>query len=267
MSLAPDPIVLLGAPRSGTTFLNELLNAHPQVHVTHEMRLFVWAHQALQDWAKKDRFLVTHREEFVEFTRGRLAATIRDFFAHQWPEITYWGDKNPLYGDYTNRGCLDTIRRLFPGARFVHVIRDGRDVVTSLMRRTHADGRPWAEVERAAWTWRDTVAIGAAFGRKLGPDGYFALRYEDLVRDGLAHARELFRFLGIPPHPAVDDFCLREQQQRSAFSSPTRNLQDGDALRSDWGTAIDAAGREAAMAILEPTLVELGYLTPPGARA
>jgi len=267
MSLASDPIVIFGAPRSGTTFLNELLNAHPLVHVTHEMRVFVWAHQALQDWARKDRFLVTHREEFVEFTRGRLAATIRDFYAHKWPEIVYWGDKNPLYGDYTNRGCLDTIRLLFPAARFVHIIRDGRDVVTSLVRRKHADGRSWADVEQAAWTWRDTVAIGAAFGRKLGPDGYLSLRYEDLVRDGLAHARDLLRFLGIPMHPAVEDFCLREQQQRSAFSTPTRNLGTDDALRSDWATALDAADREAAMAILEPTLVELGYLARPEARS
>ena len=267
MSLAPDPIVIFGAPRSGTTFLNELLNAHPLVHVTHEMRLFVWAHQALNDWAKKDRFLVTHREEFVEFLRGRLAETIRDFYAHTWPEITYWGDKNPLYGDYTNRGCLDTIRRMFPNARFVHIIRDGRDVVSSLVRRKTADGQPWADVERAAWTWRDTVAIGAAFGRKVGPDGYLALRYEDLVRDGLAHARDLLRFLGIPPHPAVDDFCLREAQQRSAFSAPTRNLETGDVLRSDWATALTDADREAAIAILEPTLVDLGYLARPGARS
>lgn len=267
MSLAPDPIIVFGAPRSGTTFLNELLNAHPEVHVTHEMRLFAWAHHALFQATKNDRFLVTHRDAFVAHAGAAFSGMIRDFYASQWPHVRYWGDKNPHYADVHNRGCLESIRHIFPAAKFVHIIRDGRDVVASLVRRKHADGRSWAEVEQAAWVWRDHVAIGNAFGRKVGPDGYFTLRYEDLVRDGLAHARDLLRFLGIPMHPAVDDFCLREQLQRSAFSTPTRSLEAGDALRSDWATELAAADHEAAMAILEPTLVELGYLGRQGARS
>ena len=257
--IAPDPIVVFGAPRSGTTFLNHLLNAHPEVHITHEMRLFAWAHEALVEATKKDRLLVTHREAFTLHATSRFAGLIRDFYATQWPHVRYWGDKNPHYADVLNRGCLDTIRRIFPGAKFVHIVRDGRDVVASIVRRKHADGRAWADIESAAWTWRDHAAIGAAFGRKVGPTHYHEIRYEDLVADGLRNARELFGFLGIPPHPAVEDFCLREQEKRSAFSSPTRDLSAGDAARSDWDGVLSAEDRVLAMHILEPKLVEFGY--------
>lgn len=261
MTIASDPIVLFGAPRSGTTFLNELLNAHPEVHITHEMRLFVWAHHALVEASRQDRLLVTHRQEFIEHATRQFAGLIRDFYATQWPHVRYWGDKNPHYADVINRGCLDTIRRIFPGAKFVHIIRDGRDVVASIARRQHADGRAWASIEDAAWTWRDHAAIGAAFGRKIGPEHYLEVRYEDLVADGLRGARDIFGFLGIPLHPVVEDFCLKQQVKRSAFSSPTRDLSAGDAARSDWSRVFSDEDRALAMHILEPKLVEFGYAT------
>lgn len=257
--IAPDPIVLFGAPRSGTTFLNELLNAHPEVHVTHEMRLFAWAHETLVEATKKDRLLVTHREAFAQHATSRFAGLIRDFYATQWPHVRYWGDKNPHYADVLNRGCLDTIRRIFPGAKFIHIVRDGRDVVTSIVRRQHADGSAWASLEDAAWTWRDHAAIGAAFGRKIGPTHYHEIRYEDLVADGLRNAREVFGFLGIPLHPVVEDFCLQERTKRSAFSSPTRDLSAGTAARSDWSRLFSEEERALAMHILEPKLMEFGY--------
>jgi len=265
--IAPDPIVVFGAPRSGTTFLNQLLNAHPDVHVTHEMRLFAWAHETLVEATQKDRLLVTHGEAFTQHATRHFAGLIRDFYADQWPHVRYWGDKNPHYADVLNRGCLDTARRIFPGAKFVHIIRDGRDVVASIVRRQHADGRAWADVETAARVWVDHVSIGTAFGRQVGPAHYHEIRYEDLVAHGLRNARELFGFLGIPLHPAVEDFCLREQVERSAFSSPTRDLSAGDATRSDWNGVLSAENRALALHIIEPTLVEFGYAVAPERRS
>ena len=236
MTIASDPIVLFGAPRSGTTFLTELLNAHPEVHITHEMRLFAWAHETLVKSAKINRLLVTHREEFLEHATKYSAGMIRDFYAAQWPHVRYWGDKNPHYADVWNRGCLDTIRKIFPGAKFIHIIRDGRDVVAS---------------------------IGAAFGRKISPGSYHEIRYEDLVADEHLAARSLFGFLDIPLHPAVEDFCLQQRVERSNFSSPTRDLSAGDAGRSEWSQALSAEQQATVMHILAPKLAELGYATSP----
>jgi len=267
MTIASDPIVLFGAPRSGTTFLNELLNAHPEVHITHEMRLFAWAHDTLVKATKNERLMVTHREEFAEHATKHFAGLIRDFYAAQWPHVRYWGDKNPHYADVWNRGCLNTIRKIFPGAKFIHIIRDGRDVVASIARRKHADGMSWADIETAAWTWHDHTVIGSTFGRKVGPGSYHEIRYEDLVADEQRAARSLFGFLSIPLHPAVEDFCLQQRVERSHFSSPTRDLSVGDAGRSEWSQAFSAEERDLAMHILAPQLTELGYVTSPDLHA
>jgi len=266
MTIAPDPIILFGAPRSGTTFLNRLLNSHPEMHITHEMRLFAWAHESLHVAKKEDRLLVTHREDFVKHVTNHFAGMIRDFYATQWPHVRYWGDKNPHYADMLNRGCLDTIRRIFPGAKFIHIIRDGRDVVASIVRRKHADGTPWASIEEAAWTWADHTAIGTAFGRKVGSASYHELRYEDLVADEYRASRTLFEFLGIPLHAAVDEFCQQQREKRSFFSSPTRDIASGDVGRSEWSQTFSEEERALALHILAPRLAEFGYGGSPEAR-
>lgn len=258
MTIADDPIVIFGAPRSGTTYLNELVNSHPLVHVTHEMRLFAWAHEVLTPPVRDERLLVTHGPEFLSHVAARLPAMIRDFYAAKWPAIRHWGDKNPHYADVVNRGCLPTIRRLFPGAKFLHIIRDGRDVVASLVRRRHDDGRPWADLMTACRVWSEHVAIGADFGRGLPDGSYLELRYEDLVRDDRGHAIRILDFLGIERHSAVDEFCARQQATRTRFSSPTRDL-GADVLASDWETTVDRPDREIALGKLEPGLVRFGY--------
>lgn len=258
MSLASDPIVIYGAPRSGTTYLNKLLNAHPLVHVTHEMRLFTWAHEILAAPARDDQLLVTHRDEFLAHVAARLPGLIRDFYAARWPAIRHWGDKNPHYADAINRGCLGTIRRLFPGTKFIHLVRDGRDVVASLLRRRHDDGRPWADLATACHVWLDHTAIGADFGHGLPAGSYLELRYEDLVRDDLLLATRILGFLGIDMDPAVADFCARQRADRTAFSTPTRDLARG-VLGSDWNETVSADDREEALALLSPGLERFGY--------
>lgn len=266
MNHAPDPIVILGAPRSGTTFLGALLNAHPLVHVTHEMRLFAWAHHCLEVAPRDQRLLVTDRDAFVAHAYERFPAMIRDFYVQRRPQKPYWGDKNPHYADPSNRGCLETTRRLFPGAKFIHIVRDGRDVVASLTRRRHDDGRPWADVATASRVWRDHVTIGSAFGRGIAAPLSFEIRYEELVRDEAAWAVKLFDFLGIPLDPAVTAFCARERAQRTVMSTPTRDISAG-VLVSEWTSALSEADRAASLAIMGDVLREFGYLADGGGKS
>ena len=100
----------------------------------------------------------------------------------------------------------------------------------------------------------------------IGPENYLEIRYEDLVADGLQGAQNIFKFLDIPLDPAVEEFCLKQQTSRSAFSSPTRDLSLGDVARSEWIQALSEQDRRLAMHIIEPKLVELGYITGAEAR-
>lgn len=82
-----------------------------------------------------------------------------------------WGDKTPIYCRY-----IDSIRRVLPEARFIHIIRDGRDAALSLRTMWFSPG--W-DIETQASYWRDCVVAARRAG--AGRDDYMEIRYEELV--------------------------------------------------------------------------------------
>jgi hypothetical protein len=184
---------------------------------------------------------------------------IRDFYRSLAPGARHWGDKNPHYAAPENAGVLETIAEMFPGARFVHIIRDGRDVVTSLIRKRHANGEPWTDFAGAHHAWTSHVDIGRRFGSTV-PGQYFELRYEDLVGDDVGLARQLFEFLGIEIHPEVEKFCAEQAEERTPFSGPTR-LLGATPNGSEWVEVLSSADQRTSLALLCEHLVAYGYET------
>jgi len=254
------PIILYGAPRSGTTFLNRILNEHPDIFISGETRIFLWAHASLNRLTRDPVNLYLHRDEIVDHLRAQYPRMIRDFYCGLNPEARYWGDKAPHYVSRQALGCLDTIADLFPETRFIQIVRDGRDVVASLVRKRTRDGEPWTTFEGAHRTWTHALEIGCGFGRAQPPYRYFELRYEDLIRDEVGMARKLFDFLGIEIHPSVVDFCRRQREKRTPLSGPTRDLS-GDAAASDWGTVLTPEEQLRSLEILGRHLIQFGYET------
>jgi hypothetical protein len=248
------PIIVYGAPRSGTTYLTNTLKQHPEVFISHETRVFVWAHESLNVLTQNPQALLTSRGKFVEHLREAYPKLIRDFYLKLAPRARYWGDKNPHYAAPNYGGCLDTIATLFPGTRFIHIIRDGRDVVTSLLRRE------WGSFENSHSRWQGHVDTGSAFGASQPSDRYFELRYEDLVHDDVGVARRLFDFLGISMHPDVVKFCKAQQEERTPLSGPTRDLSVG-AATSYWEELLAPDQRLFSLELLGGHLVRYGYET------
>jgi Sulfotransferase family len=255
---ATAPVVIYGAPRSGTTYLAALLNAHPEVHITNEVRLWVWAHRALAG-LDHPQALYSLREEFAGHVRRELPELIRGFYREHWPQARVWGDKNPHYASAQHLGVLETIVQLHPGAKFIHVIRDGRDVVASLIRKRHDTGELWLSSELAHEMWVNHVTTGHDFAAAAPAGTVLEIRYEDVVADDLAAARTLFAFLDLDVHPAVVEFCERESRQRTPVSGPTRDLDQG-AGRSEWETVMgDEDQRRRSLDVLRESLVRFGY--------
>lgn len=254
MNQRQDPIVIFGAPRSGTTYVSRILNAHPEVQITHEIRLFTWVNRSLNVIPKSDEVLLNHREEFLNHLRAIYPDMIRAFYLKKWPRGVYWGDKNPHYADAHNQACLDTILELFPGARFVHVVRDGRDVVASLVRKG------WASFETAHTKWVNNVDVGSDFARRCPSDQFVEVRYEKLIEKDVAIGKWLLERLDIPVHPRVVEFCLAQQTERTPFSDPTRDLAAG-AERSDWSRVLDEEQRRRSLGLLGGHLIKYGYET------
>jgi LPS sulfotransferase NodH len=206
------PIFVLGCPRSGTTLLQQMLHSHRRiafpsetrfVHVSYENRHdfgdleLAENRRALAEWITrgqdtKFKVLGLDADEVVEEivqgppTLGSAVAAVFRTYArsHGKPR---WGDKRP---SYFRR--VPMLQRMFSDAQFVHLVRDGRDAVSSLMRM------PWfkGDLHAAALTWREAVDTGRRLGARLGPDTFYEFRYEDLVAEPEDALVKLCAFLG-----------------------------------------------------------------------
>jgi hypothetical protein len=163
-----------------------------------------------------------------------------------------WGDKTPRY-------VLDIplLAALFPGSRFVHIVRDGRDVAMSLRTVRFGPKDPMG----AAGFWERRVRAGMRAGAALGPVRYAEVRYERLVAEPEIELRRLCGFLDLPwdavmldYHRRVDEALPadRRGQHRHEGSPPTAGLRD-------WRREMPAADVAAFEAVAGDLLVDLGY--------
>ncbi|MFB4318675.1 sulfotransferase [Actinomadura sp. 21ATH] len=165
------PVFVIGCPRSGTTLLQQMLHCHPRSAMPSETRFVHAAYEerhafgALEDAANRrelgewitgrkatkfavlglDAGLVTEEIAAGPPTLGSALATVFRAYAREHGKER-WSDKRP---SYFRR--VPMLRRMFPDAQFVHLVRDGRDAIGSLK------GMPWykGDVVSAALTWRE----------------------------------------------------------------------------------------------------------------
>jgi hypothetical protein len=269
------PFFVVGCARSGTTLLRCMLDSHRRLAVPPESHFIprlaprnarsafdierILENPQIRTWdidAAAVRSAVVRRQaatfaEQVDALFG-LYATARG--------KQRWGDKTP---DYVEQ--ITEIAAIFPDALFVHVIRDGREVATSLAQRAWG---PASAVAGAFW-WRRQVTRGRRDGAALPADRYLELRLEDLIADPESQLRRLCAFLGEEFDPAMLDYHLtaearmREPQETLlAFTHPDLAKPPTAGLR-DWRAGLSTAEQEAIEAVCAPLLRELGYPTSP----
>jgi hypothetical protein len=211
--LPPMPVIV-GAPRSGTTLLRFMLDAHPLLTIPPETGFLMpaqyidsegdTARDALFDlitgfppdgpiW---DDFGLTREElrselELVEpFDVGHgIRAFYRLYAKHQ--NKPRYGDKTPLYCEH-----IDAILRTLNESRFIHIIRDGRDTALSLRPLWFAPGK---DITSLATQWQRLVRKA----RASAGEGYLEIRYERLLTDTEAVLQEVCAFIELPFDPAM----------------------------------------------------------------
>jgi hypothetical protein len=203
--------VIVGVPRSGTTLLRIMLDAHSALAIPPETGFLphLAALDAVADNGRAACEAITSSETWPDFhleaaalaneverlspcTPAEVARAFYRMYASRFGK-TRWGDKTPTYGT-----DLDRIAGLLPEAHVLHVIRDGRDVMLSVRGLWF---RPGDTVEACAEDWARRVAGTQAIGRRLSR--YFEVRYETLVTTPEATLRTLCRFLDLPFEPAL----------------------------------------------------------------
>lgn len=203
----PRLVLLVGAPRSGTTWLQSMLGAHPAATTPQETDLFSryvaplaeawsWQLRGGPDAWRRRRFKglpgVLTEEQFRDLVRG-VIDTALDGIAKLAPDASVIIEKSPSHSF-----CSNLLATYVPEARVVHLVRDGRDVAASLMAAGGGWGRGWAprDLKAAAQSWVQHVE-GAANYRRIG-FVYREVRYETLVARDEQALRDIHEFCGLP---------------------------------------------------------------------
>ena len=192
-------------------------------------------------------------------TYAQLVAGIYDLFGTQRGKALV-GDKTPGY-----TRAIRTLHELFPGARFVHLVRDGRDVCLSATNwhrvgKLEARFPSWVEhpVFTAAlwWEWHVRLAREAAAGLK--PGLYHEMRYEALVAAPASELAALSTFLDLGYDPAMLEFHVGRTKVGTELGSNKQWLPPTRGLR-DWRSQMPAEDVERFEAVAGHLLDELGY--------
>jgi hypothetical protein len=265
-----EPVFVVGMNGSGTTMLLDCLGRHPQLYAfREETRLipFLMARQDVYGDLAVDanlrrlwddvRTLPVFREanggtpvplpdDWRDQPRslgGILDAVFRYFaFAE---DKRRWCEKTPQHVQH-----LRALGEMFPQAKFVHVIRDGRDCAASFHRRWYR------QPELTVFRWKKVVAMGRAQGRELGASRYLEVRYEDLTARPEPALRAICEFLGLP-----FDAAVLESDQPYLETDPNEDARGLRPNSGKWEQYFPPQTRERLERIAGRMLARCGYDT------
>ena len=250
---------ILGRPRSGTTLLRTLLDAHPQVKVPPEYpvalqlyrkygKIRQWDDKTLKAFKKdfrsplssqnwKYEFLRIDERQLDEDLKNLLPnATFEEIFKCYYANytsvvsgkeiITHIGDKNPIFATHAFR-----LRKIFPKAKFIFIFRDYRDNFLSVKKfRFEAP-----IIALQAYRWKYVARLAYQFEKKF-PEQTLIIRYEDLTRKPREILSHTCTFLGLPYDETMLDFWTYSSKY-SEFVDPELLNQFHSGLQSPIQTS------------------------------
>ncbi|MEM7169297.1 MAG: sulfotransferase [Pseudomonadota bacterium] len=209
-----DPIFLVGFPRSGTTLLDQILNAHPRLHVLEEKPLLDEVAAALGDSR------LAQLQRFGSLSQDQKAVLRRDYWvrAAQWgAPITGDSDADPILVDKLPLNLINLwlVQGLFPRAKVILALRDPRDVCLSChtnLFRLQAGIAGFPNLEATCTLYHQVMTLWETYRRHTSL-AWHPVKYEDLIENLEAHARGLIGFLELDWDPAVLDYRQAAQDR------------------------------------------------------
>lgn len=266
------PVLLLGVSRSGTTLLKEMLNRHTQLAIPTESYFVAQLWDRHGPNPSRAAFLA----DIARLERIREWGVTPDDVAAWLPQQPAFGDAiqavyrayadargKPRFGDKTPAYMqrLDLLERAFPTARYVHLVRDGRDAGLSFLAMRRRPRFNWArprDLVCFACQWRLEIERARRFGLTTAAGRYLELRYEDLVADAAGKLCEVCHFLELPFEPAMLEYHREFDAGRLLLDHPKLAEPPG-AGRSRWREQLSLRQRMAFEAVAGNILDALGY--------
>lgn len=282
--------IVTGVTKSGTTWLQRMLDSHPQIACGGESKLNTFLTQlgpALRAYnealTKTNEKIYKEAAVYPPLGQAQAVAVMQYLFLDRLGavqraaaaagktapegELKWIGDKDP---DYKRE--LATWRRILPEARVVSTTRDGRDCYVSLWFHLYPDREPLAEENRAdflgriqghAATWRDTMA---KFSKDAAghPGRHFAIRYESLLDDAEGEMSRLFQWFGCDASEATvskvvaqNAFSVASGGRRAGEADPRSFLRKG--IAGDWKNHFDEESNKLYCEVAGEALIAAGY--------
>ncbi|MCA9387230.1 sulfotransferase [Candidatus Dojkabacteria bacterium] len=222
------PVFVIGAERSGTTMLRLMLSSSKELCIPPESifltELYSKYRQGLDSIEQIPEFisnlysifffdqwhldpnLIHHR--FLELEslsyQNMMECIYRTYLIVNEPDSIQWGDKNPIHTLRTN-----IILDLFPNARFIHIVRDGRDAVLSQRETNWGKTR---SIEKATQLWVRYVTAGNLLANQR-PEQCIQIKYEQLVSTPVEALKYICNFLDITYSENMLEFHLRNRRE------------------------------------------------------
>ncbi len=268
--MSSAPVFVVGMNGSGTTMLLDCLGRHPELYAfpkeTRLIPFLISRAPSYGDLKIDDNFqklwdevraLAVFREtndntpvplpsDWRNYPRS-LAAILDAVFGYFAARENKhrWCEKTPQHVQH-----LLALSQLFPAAKFIHVVRDGRDCAVSFHRRWLR--RP----ELTVFRWKKVVAIGREQGRQLGTERYREIRYEDLTANPESSLRGVSGFLALPFNEATLESA--QPYLQSVGTEGKRGLQ---ANSGKWQGYFSVRLQQRLERIAGRTLASFGYAT------
>lgn len=271
------PVFEIGVARSGTTILSLMLDAHPRLAIPYESHFFIEYYRNWSAINERMRSYEGRRQVVAEildepYVRGwdhtppldsidlagctgldsAIRAVYESYASYHGKDI--WGDKTPRYITH-----IDVLNNLFPDGKFIHLVRDGRDVALSLMAQRFGP----SDFVSALRFWREKILVGQKMLAMLPEGRVFTLRMEDLAAAPEEHMGELCDFLDIGYDPQMltsfrenlgDKVGARIEGHHAGLSKP---LEIGNVTK--WDKKLSAADQAVAWEYAGDLLREFGY--------
>lgn len=309
---------IVGEMRSGTSWLRRTLSAHPEIACGHEGSFFgrdydreeipVYAGPVssfTRALAASEELRVWHELPWNQWTDGydedlrNLTRLSIDYFLAKEVSRTgkrIVGDKSPQHTE-----CLDEMHEVYPDARVIHIVRDGRDVAVSAMHHWWRLAKDRAEgifeltpeeleirdayledregflaggksifteerLGQLARRWSYRVGKAHYDGTALYGERYLEIRYEDLLEDTPNTLRRVFELLHARRGDAIVERCLRASQFERA-SNRRQGEEDPNSffrkgVAGDWRDIFTERDREIYGKLAGDRLIEMGYERP-----
>ncbi len=215
----PAPIFLVGFPRSGTTLTEQILGSHPQLVTSDEQPMLPHVLRRLREQCGGE---AAYPACLDQLNTDKIRA-LRAYYWERAKELVgsrvegrRLVDKHPL-----NSVHAGLIRRLFPEAKIIFVLRDPRDTCLSCFMQSFKPNQAminFFDIERTARVYVAVMDLWSHFRSVLGLE-YLELRYEDLVFDLESTARRLVEFIGLAWDPALLGFY--DQAKEKQITTPS----------------------------------------------